>query len=477
MDDAQRPCLSAGETTFRNKVRNVESPIKTKSSQNIMSGKWLAEDQTIVLSWIHREMINARLTKEYINFKQFFPDVQSVDEEIRNFVNSGHKITEIQEAADLKPSIVELLEAMDKDMHVGQLLVKMFREQTHPHSLNTRDSLFLINRCIRKSPRFVSKDSGEIPMPIVCILYYTMVTPSGLTAFASQKINQLFQNILIDYQRNFLVTEASLDILRVDDPPQGGWFSPQALEEIPDFDQTFVCDPSKPYKGFKSFDDFFTRRIRAGIRPIESPGEWRVITNACENAPFRISHQIAEKDSFWIKTQPYSLKDLLKDDTNLQRFVGGTIYQGLLTPHVYHRFHAPVSGTIIRSDVIPGLCFSQITFDDQKMDYPECQPYLAHVATRGVVLIDTKTPLGMVGFIAIGMTEVSSVELSIKTGDNVMKGQDIGAFHFGGSSHILMFEKNVNVHFDLQGIKPDPVHGSEYLKVNTKIANFVGKYS
>eukprot|EP00111_Clytia_hemisphaerica_P013319 TCONS_00039090-protein len=96
MDDVQRPCLSAGETTFRNKVRNVESPIKTKSSQNIMSGKWLAEDQTIVLSWIHREMINARLTKEYINFKQFFPDVQSVDEEIRNFVNSGHKISELK---------------------------------------------------------------------------------------------------------------------------------------------------------------------------------------------------------------------------------------------------------------------------------------------------------------------------------------------------------------------------------------------
>uniref|UniRef100_A0A7M5XMA7 Uncharacterized protein n=1 Tax=Clytia hemisphaerica TaxID=252671 RepID=A0A7M5XMA7_9CNID len=96
MDDVQRPCLSAGETTFRNKARNVESPMKTQSSQNIMSGKWLAEDQTIVLSWIHREMINVRLTKEYINFKQFFPDVHSVDEEIRNFVNSGHKMSELK---------------------------------------------------------------------------------------------------------------------------------------------------------------------------------------------------------------------------------------------------------------------------------------------------------------------------------------------------------------------------------------------
>lgn len=75
---------------------------------------------------------------------------------------------EIQEAADLKPSIVELLEAMNKDIQVGQLLVKMFREQTHPHSLNTRDSLFLINRCIRKSPRFVSKDSGN---SVLCYLF------------------------------------------------------------------------------------------------------------------------------------------------------------------------------------------------------------------------------------------------------------------------------------------------------------------
>lgn len=45
----------------------------------------------------------------------------------------------------------------------------------------------------------------------------------------------------------------------------------------------------------------------------------------------------------------------------------------------------------------------------------------------------------------IGMDEVSTCEITALEGTKVEKGQDIGMFHFGGSSHCLVFRKGVNV--------------------------------
>ena len=57
-------------------------------------------------------------------------------------------------------------------------------------------------------------------------------------------------------------------------------------------------------------------------------------------------------------------------------------------------------------------------------------------------------------FMAIGMAEVSTCELIVKEGEKVEKGQQIGMFHFGGSTHCLIFRPGVNVEFDLHGQDP-----------------------
>jgi len=54
----------------------------------------------------------------------------------------------------------------------------------------------------------------------------------------------------------------------------------------------FVCDPARPHYGFTSWDDFFTRRFRAGVRPVASPADPDVIANACESAPYRVSRNV-----------------------------------------------------------------------------------------------------------------------------------------------------------------------------------------
>jgi phosphatidylserine decarboxylase len=122
----------------------------------------------------------------------------------------------------------------------------------------------------------------------------------------------------------------------------------RGLEKIPNFDQVFLCDPSKPHKGFHSWDDFFTRKLRDGIRPIASPDDDTIICNACESSPFRLARNVSYYDRFWIKAQPYSLQYLLdaagddnkeldgqntpaegngKEKNIAEQFIGGTIYQ------------------------------------------------------------------------------------------------------------------------------------------------------
>ena len=54
----------------------------------------------------------------------------------------------------------------------------------------------------------------------------------------------------------------------------------------------------------------------------------------------------------------------------------------------------------------------------------------------------------------------------------MLLGEGIGCFHFGGSSHLLIFEKGVELAFDLQGIVPDP-NGNEFLNVRSKLATVV----
>ena len=69
----------------------------------------------------------------------------------------------------------------------------------------------------------------------------------------------------------------------------------------------FQCDPSKPHHGFTSWDDFFVRKYREGVRPVEAPDDDSVVTNACESTPFKVAYDVKQRDLFWIKSQYYSL--------------------------------------------------------------------------------------------------------------------------------------------------------------------------
>ena len=73
--------------------------------------------------------------------------------------------------------------------------------------------------------------------------------------------------------------------------------------------------------------------------------------------------------------------------------------------------------------------------------YPGSQ----YVQRRGCITIDTKGLNGLVATLPIEMFQVSSINLSVKTGDHVKKGQEISWLGFGESITVLGFEKNAKV--------------------------------
>ena len=197
----------------------------------------------------------------------------------------------------------------------------------------------------------------EIPAPLGCLLTYHMATPAGYAAFLKEnRVSQLFKDILDEYGI-WLSSPGSCTSLVSNIP--GGWFTEEALDAMPGFNDLFECDPTKEYHGFSSFDAFFTRRFRNGMRPVDDVDNSFVVVNACENTPLNINRDVKRLDTFWTKKMPYSLQYILDGDPNIEKFVGGTVFQGFLSLHTYHRFHAPVSGRIVTSRVVQGTAFSQ----------------------------------------------------------------------------------------------------------------------
>lgn len=380
------------------------------------------------------------------------------------------------EEKPLHPVIVEFKELIEGDPEIYMLFHQMFDQVPKkppydkdptgkPQVRDYTHMLRLINAILMKAPEF--NTSGLVGFPINAILDWPMGTVGGFAAFLNPKVNWQLKRILNQWAR-FLASEDSCDVLSKD--PHTGWFGRDAKEAMPNFDEEFICDPDEQHHGFASWDDFFTRRFREGVRPIALPFDDAVIANACESAPYKISEDVQRRDSFWIKAQRYSLEHMLAGDTLVDQFVGGTIYQAFLSALSYHRWHSPVTGTIVKAYVQDGTYYSETLAEGFDPSGPnESQGYIIEVATRAMIFIEADNPdIGLMCFMAVGMSEVSTCEITAYVGQHIKKGHQLGMFHFGGSTHCLIFRPGVHLGFDLHGQTPG-LHSSN-IPVNARIA-------
>ncbi|KAH9487443.1 L-tryptophan decarboxylase [Psilocybe cubensis] len=309
--------------------------------------------------------------------------------------------------------------------------------------------LDLFDLIIGEAPQY--EDNDLVGFPINAILDWPMGTPAGFRAFTNPKVNEMFHK-MFDVWATYLGTTDSAGVLNSD---TGGWFSTDALQQMPDFANTYICDPSLPHWGFQSWDDFFTRLFRPGIRPVEAPDDDSIVNSACESTLYKTAKDIQQYDQFWLKDEPYSLYHMLNNDEYAEQFVGGSIWQAFLSATNYHRWASPVNGKIVKTVNIQGTYYAESPatgfYGDDGPDPAGpnlSQSFITAIAARALIFIEAANPnIGLMCFVAVGMAEVSTCEVTVQPGDTVKKGDQLGMFHFGGSTHCLIFRPETNIQF------------------------------
>ena len=395
----------------------------------------------------------------------------------------------------LKPELKEFLDHIEEDVTLKILASLMFTEVPpkppynndplmKPQVRDYRHMLQLVNHITDNGPKWsqIAERTEIIGFPITAILEWPMNTCSGNAFFLRKDVNQHWAKILGSWAK-YLISADSANVLT--DAPEG-WLSPRAISELTlkgnngtsnyTFEQLYICEPNAPHHGYTSWDHFFTRQFREVVRPLKIQGFEKaarntsssLIYNACESSPvfLRRGNDVSKSAHFWLKGQPYSLNDMLAHDDLIPQFVSGTLYQAFLSALTYHRWHSPVSGTIIKAFNVPGTYYSANYFQGfpNTESGPDAaapnnsQAYITSVAARAVIFIEADSrDVGLMAFVAVGMCEVSSNEITVSRGQHVEAGEQLGMFHYGGSTHCLLFRRGVEVEFALE-----PSNGSMY---------------
>ena len=204
---------------------------------------------------------------------------------------------------------------------------------------------------------------------------------------------------------------------------------------------------------YKSFNDFFTRELRADARPLDdAPGG---VLSPVDGTVSQVG-SIRRGRLIQAKSHDYSLIGLLGGDEDRARpFVDGEFSTIYLSPTDYHRVHMPVEGTLREVVHVPGRLFSVNPLTASKI------PDLFARNERVICLFDTA--LGPMAVIMIGAMVVASIE-TIWTGAvtsgrtarglvdlrsspvprHVYQGSEIGLFKLGSTVITLFGAGRIN---------------------------------
>ena len=107
---------------------------------------------------------------------------------------------------------------------------------------------------------------------------------------------------------------------------------------------------------FENFNDFFTRELREGVRPIADTDHY--IVCPADGAISQIG-KIDGDQIFQAKGRSYSASALLGGSQELaRRYENGSFATIYLSPRDYHRVHMPAQGRLQSTTYVPGKLFS-----------------------------------------------------------------------------------------------------------------------
>ncbi len=254
--------------------------------------------------------------------------------------------------------------------------------------------------------------------------------------------------------------------------------SPSSCKLIPDFVKEHNINMEESIKSideFQSFNDFFTRKLKPNSRAIQR--EKGILASPADGKVF-VLENINKDTHFFVKGEKFTLEDFFRNKSFAKKYDNGIIR---LAPVDYHRFHFPASGLISKSKVIDGAYYSVSThairtnfrifcenkrsfstlFTDQFKDICIAEigatvidgAYYS-VSTHAIrtnfrIFCENKRSFSTlftdqfkdICIAEIGATMVGGIKQTYIPYTYVEKGDEKGYFFFGGSTVILLLEK------------------------------------
>lgn len=233
-----------------------------------------------------------------------------------------------------------------------------------------------------------------------------------------------------------------------------------------------VEEAELPLTSYDSVDEFFTRRLRPGARPVDpnpqaivSPADGRIVATGV----------VQKGGVIEAKNIRLEASDLLADPALAARFEGGLYQVTYLSPRDYHRVHTPCAGKVQAWHHLPGELFPVNDGSVRR------EPDLFSRNERFITVFSGAMGTFVVVMVAaVGVGHITAAyDLEVKTrGKGITlgqvrskvfpqppeldKGDELGIFHLG-STTIILFEPG--------RVTLDPVPPGSPVKMGVRIGN------
>jgi phosphatidylserine decarboxylase len=209
-------------------------------------------------------------------------------------------------------------------------------------------------------------------------------------------------------------------------------------------------EAAEPLEAHRTFNSFFTRRLKDGVRPVAegprlvvSPSDSRLVAMGSLPGSGRIEQ---------VKGSDYAVAALLGSDEEAEAFRSGVFATLYLSPGMYHRVHSPVRGQIRRFSHIPGRLFPVNPLAVRSV------PGLFAANERVAIFIDS-SDVGRLALVLVGAANVGRIGLAFADFETnqgrrgvgpppvgsmpVRRGQELAVFNLGSTVVLLVADETL----------------------------------
>jgi phosphatidylserine decarboxylase len=237
----------------------------------------------------------------------------------------------------------------------------------------------------------------------------------------------LYENFLGKFLRCFLRNRL---VARLCGTYQNSAFSKRKILPFIKKHNIDITEFEKDVSSFKSFNDFFVRKLKPGARLIASGSN--ILVSSADSKLFVIP-DISKDVHFFVKNEKFNLRTFLKDRDLAHQYHNGTLMLFRLAPYDYHRFHFPTDCVATKLKIIHGAYESV-----NPIAYRAgVQPLLKN--ERHLVVLKTEE-FGEVIMVLVGAMFVGKIVHTYTPEKRYDKGEEMGYFAFGGSTIAMLFK-------------------------------------